>query len=64
MEHRAGSMREARALFQRAITADPAHVWSYQVSSRPNSAKYSTVVVTSPCAVDALKVMRCFLVSS
>ena len=31
-EHRAGNIREARALFGRAITADPAHVWSYQVS--------------------------------
>ena len=31
MEHRTGNIREARALFGRAITADAAHVWSYQV---------------------------------
>ena len=32
MEHRAGNIREAQTLFSRAIAADPAHVWSYQVS--------------------------------
>ena len=31
MEHRANNVREARELFGRAIAADPAHVWSYQV---------------------------------
>jgi hypothetical protein len=47
MEHRAGGIREAQALFQRAIKADPAHVWSYQVgsfSAFPHLSRNSTTI--------------------